>query len=102
MSEYTGIYKGSVTDNNDPEKRYRILATIPAVLADQSSGWCEPLFSATKTTLLVGEIVWVLFINGDLTRPIYISAASGGTEIQTLMAFMGFTQSITADTHYLF
>jgi len=73
MSEYLGIYQGSVLNNNDPERRGRVICLIPQVLGDTGSEWCEPIYP-TVYTPKVNETIWVHFVNGDLTRPIYFSA----------------------------
>jgi len=70
---YLGIYKGSVVDNNDPYGMSRVTALIPQVMADQVSAWCDPIWP-TSVTSQVGDIIWVQFVNGDLTKPVYFSS----------------------------
>lgn len=41
-NNYPGLYRGLVFANNDPEKRGRIRVKIPALLADQVTGWVMP------------------------------------------------------------
>lgn len=72
MSDYLGIYQGSVLDSNDPEHRGRIKCLVPQVLGEAPSTWCEPMLP-TIYSPPVGEIVWIQFIDGDNSRPIYQS-----------------------------
>jgi hypothetical protein len=45
MSGYFGIYRGSVTNNVDPESRYRLKVKVPAVFGvDQETDWALPCF----------------------------------------------------------
>lgn len=69
---YQGTYQGSVLDSNDPERRGRVKCLMPQVLGNAPSNWCEPM-TPTIYNPPVGEIVWVQFIDGDITRPIYLS-----------------------------
>lgn len=70
---YLGIYQGSVVDNNDVLGVGRVTCLVPEVLADQPSTWCAPIYP-TVYKPNVGDIVWIHFINGDLTKPIYFSS----------------------------
>lgn len=77
MSFY-GIYQGFVKNVNDPEKRGRIRCTCPEVLDTEVSGWCEPCapvaFDGGGDIYIppLNEAVWVMFINGDIDRPVYL------------------------------
>ena len=73
MSEYLGIYQGSVVDNNDPLNAGRVLCLIPSVLADQTSPWCLPVYP-TITKPDVGDIVYIQFLNGDPAKPVFYSS----------------------------
>lgn len=72
MSEYVGIYRGIVVDNDDPEFRYRVICQVPQVLGDAHSNWCEPILP-TLYTPRIGDVVWVQFVNGDPSTPLYQS-----------------------------
>ncbi|MFO1272436.1 MAG: phage baseplate assembly protein V [Rubrivivax sp.] len=73
-----GKFRGVVTDNQDPQKRGRVKASVPSVLGDQASDWALPCFPfggaqgygwfAVPT---VGAQVWVEFEEGDLHRPLW-------------------------------
>ncbi len=41
-SSYFGKYRGTVTDNVDPEKLCRIMALVPAVMGEVAVGWALP------------------------------------------------------------
>lgn len=65
-----GIFRGRIVAANDPEKRGRIKALVPAVLRDQKSNWCEPLVRPTETPK-VNDVVYVQFLDGDISSPVY-------------------------------
>lgn len=72
MSDYTGLYRGSVQDINDPESRGRLRLLIPAALGDAVSGWAEPSLPTVVTPVWnVGDRVWAQFEDGDINRPVY-------------------------------
>lgn len=73
MSDYLGIYQGSVVDNNDVLGIGRVTCLVPAVLGDQASNWCAPIYP-TVYRPNVNDIVWVQFVNGDPAKPIYFSS----------------------------
>ena len=68
-----GIHKGVVVDNNDPSNTGRVVVQVPSVFGDARSNWCEPTLP-TVYTPRIGEVVWVQFVDGDLSKPIYASA----------------------------
>lgn len=85
---YYAIYPGKVIDNRDPENRYRIRATCPAINmskpTDVPAGfWMRPSMSGMgdgedgKISGVFmppeeGAVVWVAFEYGDPRCPIYI------------------------------
>jgi hypothetical protein len=75
---FYGKYRGLVADNQDPLKRGRIKARVPAVLGDTESGWAEPCtpFSGTTAGFFAipstGTGVWVEFEAGDVSRPVWV------------------------------
>lgn len=77
-NKYYSIYQGFVKNTNDPEKRGRIRCTVPEVLDTSVSGWCEPCtpvaFDGGGDIYIppLNEAVWVMFINGDIDRPVYL------------------------------
>jgi uncharacterized protein involved in type VI secretion and phage assembly len=73
-----GKYRGFVVDNQDPEKRGRLLLRIPSVFADQTTDWALPCLPfgglADQGLFVVPEVdsqVWVEFEEGDMQRPIW-------------------------------
>lgn len=72
---YLGIYQGTVADNNDPSRSGRVRCNIPQVLGMQVSGWCQPIYpTPSNYRQRVGDIVWIQFVNGDLSKPVYYSS----------------------------
>jgi uncharacterized protein involved in type VI secretion and phage assembly len=78
--QFHGIYRGTVVDNDDPERMGRIRVRVPSVLGEETvSGWaaaCTPYGGAAgRGWLSIPEIdsgVWVQFEEGDLELPIWV------------------------------
>jgi uncharacterized protein involved in type VI secretion and phage assembly len=74
-NRFFGKYRGTVTDVD--AATLRIKAKVPAVLADQPTGWCVPCVPyAGKGVGLaflpeVGSGVWIEFEGGDVSYPIW-------------------------------
>jgi uncharacterized protein involved in type VI secretion and phage assembly len=74
---FYGKYRGTVTDNDDPNRRGRIRANVPAVLGEQVSGWCAPCVpyagAGVGIAFLpeIGSGVWIEFEGGDVSYPIW-------------------------------
>ena len=71
-----GKYPGFVVDNQDPDKRGRLLVTVPGVVDE--SDWALPCMPfgglADHGWFMVPEVhaqVWVEFVAGDIDRPIW-------------------------------
>lgn len=83
MSEcekYFGLYRGTVLVNVDPERRGRLIVSVPDVLKLLPSTWAEPVVtlagpvgapSGTYIVPAIGAGVWVQFEQGDLNYPIW-------------------------------
>jgi len=74
-----GKFRGTVTDNKDPQKRGRLKLSVPSVLEGQESDWalpCLPYGGAGQQGLfMIPEVdaqVWVEFEEGDIHRPIWV------------------------------
>jgi uncharacterized protein involved in type VI secretion and phage assembly len=73
---FYGKYRGTVTDVEAPG-RGRIKATVPAVLGDQATGWCDPCVPYAGDDVgiaflpAVGSGVWIEFEGGDVSYPIW-------------------------------
>jgi uncharacterized protein involved in type VI secretion and phage assembly len=74
-NRFFGKYRGSVTDID--ASTLRIKAMVPAVLADQPTGWCRacvPYAGPSVGLAFLPEIgagVWIEFEGGDVSYPIW-------------------------------
>jgi hypothetical protein len=72
-----GKYRGTVSDNADPNNLGRLRAQVPEVLLDVQSGWALPCAPWAGEELgafavpPVGAGVWIEFEAGDPSRPIW-------------------------------
>jgi uncharacterized protein involved in type VI secretion and phage assembly len=75
-NRFFGKYRGVVTDVD--AGTLRIKATVPAVLADQPTGWaraCVPFAGPDMGIAFLPEIgagVWIEFEGGDVSYPIWV------------------------------
>jgi uncharacterized protein involved in type VI secretion and phage assembly len=75
-NRFFGKYRGVVTDID--AGTLRIKATVPAVLADQPTGWaraCVPFAGPDMGIAFLPEIgagVWIEFEGGDVSYPIWV------------------------------
>jgi phage baseplate assembly protein gpV len=75
-NRFFGKYRGVVTDVD--ASTLRIKATVPAVLADQPTGWvraCVPFAGPDMGIAFLPEIgagVWIEFEGGDVSYPIWV------------------------------
>ena len=75
-NRFFGKYRGAVTDVD--ASTLRIKATVPAVLADQPTGWCMPCvpYAGDGVGLAflpeIGAGVWIEFEGGDVSYPIWV------------------------------
>jgi phage baseplate assembly protein gpV len=73
---FFGKYRGVVSDVD--AATMRIKATIPAVLGETTSGWCEPCvpYAGKEVGFVmlpeVGSGVWIEFEGGDTSYPIWV------------------------------
>ena len=78
--KFSGIYRGTVINNVDPEMAGRLLLKVPAVLGAKQSLWasrCIPLAGKGKGVYFVPEVgdeVLVAFANGDARAPIVLGS----------------------------
>jgi uncharacterized protein involved in type VI secretion and phage assembly len=72
---FYGKYRGIVTDVDS--STLRIKATVPAVLGDISTGWCQPCVPYAGRNVgffflpSAGAGVWIEFEGGDVSYPIW-------------------------------
>lgn len=84
---FYGKYRGTVTDNADPNNRGRIRAKVPEVLGDVDSGWCNacvPYAGSDKGWFVipeVGDVVWIEFEAGDPSRPVWVGSWFGDGDL---------------------
>lgn len=84
---FYGKYRGTVSDNSDPSNRGRVRAKVPEVLGDVESGWCTPCVpyaGPDKGWFVipeVGDVVWIEFEAGDLSRPIWTGSWFGDGDL---------------------
>jgi len=75
-NRFFGKYRGTVTDVD--AGTLRIKAKVPAVLADQTTGWCMPCVPYAGDIVgvaflpEVGSGVWIEFEGGDVSYPIWV------------------------------
>lgn len=76
---YSGLYKGIVSNIDDPEKRGRIKCLIPDVLGDRvESAWCEPCvpvaydYGGDFCLPQLNETIWLAFEKGNSNFPVYL------------------------------
>lgn len=75
-----GIYEAVVTNNVDPHHKLRVKVKLPL---SSDTYWCRGCVTPSKhgktaTTLpKVGDTVWVMFIDGDVNRPVWLGIDPG-------------------------
>jgi hypothetical protein len=81
-----GKYRGIVLNNQDPERRGRLQATVPEVLGEIPTGWatpCAPYAGSGAGFFSVpppSAGVWIEFEAGDVSRPIWSGCYWGAGE----------------------
>ena len=71
---FFGIYRGIVTDNQDPLNRGRLRLQVPQVLGREITGWAwanhRP--GIANVTIPIGTPVWAMFEGGDPSFPMWV------------------------------
>lgn len=77
-ARYYGKYRGTVSNNADPDDLGRVRAHVPALLHGLETGWALPAFPYGGTSEQgffavpdKGAGVWIEFEQGDLSYPIW-------------------------------
>ena len=75
--ERWGIYRGVVTEANDPQQRGRLKVRIPGLLGDIEiwASACVPDPNQSAKTLKLPQPdtpVWIQFEGGDIDRPVWV------------------------------
>ena len=75
-SQFFGVYRGRVTNAQDPTAAGRVQVTVPAVAA-ATSLWAPVVspFVPTKFTPQIGATVWVAFEAGDRNYPVVLGTS---------------------------
>jgi uncharacterized protein involved in type VI secretion and phage assembly len=91
-TRFYGIYRGIVTDNDDPNSLGRIQAQVPAVFGSVTSGWCMPCvpYAGDQVGLAflpeIGSGVWIAFEGGDVSYPVWVGGYWRGSEMPSDVA----------------
>jgi uncharacterized protein involved in type VI secretion and phage assembly len=87
-AHYFGKYRGTVTNNIDPQQKGRLLVSVPDVYGSAPGTWaeaCTPLAGPTGAGMgvhfvpPVGAGVWVEFEQGDPQFPIWVGCRWGAS-----------------------
>ncbi len=98
QNRYFGKFAGTVVNNVDPERRGRLLVTVPDVLGPLPSTWAEACVLLAGPTgppmgayfvPPIGAGVWVEFERGDPSRPIWVGCRWGSAADVPPLAFAG-------------
>jgi hypothetical protein len=99
IDRFYGKYRGSVVNNMDPLNLGRLQAMVPEVLGEIPTGWAVPCapYAGMQAGFFaippVGAGVWIEFEAGDTSKPIWVGAWWGQTEVP--MKPMGVTSTPT-------
>lgn len=86
MPQFFGKYRGTVTNNIDPQQMGRLQVSVPAVLGDGRLSWampCVPFAGPGKGFFALPPVsanVWVEFEGGDTDYPIWSGCFWGAGE----------------------
>ncbi len=85
-SHYFGLYRGTVTDNEDPTSRGRLKVNVPSVLGDLEA-WAMPCVPYAGKGVgfyslpAVDTGVWIAFESGDPSFPVWMGCFWGDGEL---------------------
>jgi len=75
---YGGVYRGVISGSSDPSGLGRVQITLPAV-ASASASWANTCLPPdVRGNYRSGQQVWVMFENGESSRPVVIGLVSSG------------------------
>lgn len=103
-TRFYGKYRGTVTDNRDPQMKGRIKAQVPAILGEEESGWALPCVPYAGSGVgfffvpPVGANVWIEFEGGNPGYPIWTGCYWGTTEMPPAVPGMPEIKIIKTDT----
>lgn len=87
IGRHYGKYRGTVSDNRDPNNLGRIRANVPEILGNVVSGWALPSLpyagngSGFFRVPPPGAGVWIEFEAGDVSRPIWTGCWWGSNQL---------------------
>lgn len=93
-TQFIGKYRGTVSDNQDPNGQGRLRVSVPDVYGTEDSGWAMPAFpyAGPQVGLYLipptGALVWVEFEHGDSEYPIW-TGCFWGSRLEVPMAASG-------------
>jgi uncharacterized protein involved in type VI secretion and phage assembly len=91
-TRFYGLYRGVVTDNDDPATLGRVKAQVPAVFGEVESAWCMPCvpYAGPQVGVVflpeIGSGVWIEFEGGDVSYPIWVGCYWRGGELPSDVA----------------
>jgi uncharacterized protein involved in type VI secretion and phage assembly len=91
-TRFYGLYRGVVTDNNDPSSLARVKAQVPAVLGEVETGWAMPCvpYAGPQVGIAflpeVGSGVWIEFEGGDVSYPVWVGCYWRASELPSDVA----------------
>jgi uncharacterized protein involved in type VI secretion and phage assembly len=91
-NRFYGLYRGVVTDNDDPATLGRVKAEVPSVLGSVETGWCMPCvpYAGPQVGIAflpeIGSGVWIEFEGGDVSYPVWVGCYWRGTELPSDVA----------------
>ncbi len=91
-TRFYGLYRGVVTDNDDPATLGRVKAQVPAVFGEVESAWCMPCvpYAGPQVGVAflpeIGSGVWIEFEGGDVSYPIWVGCYWRGGELPSDVA----------------
>jgi hypothetical protein len=75
---WNGVYTAAVVSTQDPLKQSRVTLTVPQVLGTATSNWAVPI-GYEPVIPVVNQIVWAMFLGGDVNQPLYLYASTTNT-----------------------
>jgi uncharacterized protein involved in type VI secretion and phage assembly len=99
-TRHYGKYRGTVTDNNDPDGVGRLRAQVPDVFGNSPSGWALPALPVAGAKMgaylvpPVGSGVWIEFEQGDKNHPIW-TGCWWGSKIEVPSPAQGVSAAIS-------
>lgn len=76
MGRFYSCYRGIVTKNIDPANKLRLKVHVPEVNGINLWATCKGIYGSTNSgfkflTPKIGDVVWVEFEHGDLSKPVW-------------------------------